>query len=112
MTGQGMKAFFTAVEEAREEYETWVIFSVSIYPYCVPSIPWAGKKLNEREYRPEIDRLAAERKERVEKDKKEQMERLMRDMSMDGGKVEGRNRSEQGKGNPFGPHARNERHDR
>ncbi|KAE8538963.1 hypothetical protein D1P53_005332 [Cryptococcus gattii VGV] len=80
MTGEGMKAFFSAVEEARKEYET--------------------------DYKPELDRLAAERAAQTEADKKAQLERLMRDMS-----VSDSSRSGPG-GNPFGPHARNDREDR
>ncbi|OWZ47932.1 XPA-binding protein 1 [Cryptococcus neoformans c45] len=80
MTGEGMKAFFSAVEEARKEYET--------------------------DYKPELDRLAAERAAQTEADKKAQLERLMRDMS-----VSDTSRSGPG-GNPFGPHARNDREDR
>lgn len=36
MTGQGMKAFFDAVEEARQEYETYVVLSRLLA--CVPWI--------------------------------------------------------------------------
>ncbi|KAK4686963.1 GPN-loop GTPase, partial [Tremellales sp. Uapishka_1] len=80
MTGEGMKNFFGAVEEARKEYEA--------------------------DYRPELERLAKERKDKTEADKKSQLERLMKDMDVSGSSQPPRG------GNPFGPHARNEREDR
>ncbi|WVQ93694.1 hypothetical protein IAU59_000770 [Kwoniella sp. CBS 9459] len=93
MTGEGMRAFFDAVEEARKEYET--------------------------DYRPELDRLAAEKAAQTEADKKAQLERLMRDMNMSeggsgsGGSSNSRHRGGGGRGdNPFGPYPRNEREDR
>ncbi|OCF45110.1 XPA-binding protein 1 [Kwoniella heveanensis CBS 569] len=91
MTGEGMRAFFDAVEEARREYET--------------------------DYRPELERLAAEKAAQTEADKKAQLERLMRDMNMsEGGSGAGGPSRRRGGGaggdNPFGPHPRNEREDR
>lgn len=97
MTGQGMRAFFEAVNEAKEEWET--------------------------DYKPSLDARAAERAERAEKDKQEQMARLMRDMNMKGESSEpglGRGKGSatapgEGPGkatNPFGPHFRNDREDR
>lgn len=52
------------------------------------------------DYKPELNRLAAERAAKQEADKKAQLERLMKDMKMSG------------EGNPFGPHGVNERQDR
>ncbi|WWC85970.1 uncharacterized protein L201_000840 [Kwoniella dendrophila CBS 6074] len=90
MTGEGMKSFFDAVEEARKEYET--------------------------DYKPELDRLAAERAAKTEADKKAQLERLMKDMSMSEGASGPSNRRRGGAGkggdNPFGPYPMNEREDR
>ncbi|GFZ42356.1 Hydrolase acting on GTP to facilitate cellular and subcellular movement [Saitozyma sp. JCM 24511] len=101
MTGEGMREFFAAVEKARGEYET--------------------------EYKPELERLAADRKDRAEGDKKASLERLMLDMNVDAGssarRPAGPGRGARGTGtrgggdgageaNPFGPHARNEREDR
>lgn len=80
-----------------------------------------------REYKPELERLAADRKDRAEGDKKASLERLMRDMNVDAGssarRPAGPGRGARGTGtrgggdgaggaNPFGPHARNEREDR
>ncbi|ORY24466.1 hypothetical protein BCR39DRAFT_546718 [Naematelia encephala] len=79
MTGQGMKAFFEAVEAAKKEYET--------------------------DYRPEITRLAEERRARTEANKKSQLDRLMRDMNVDDAAP-----SRTGRGsNPFGPYPRADR---
>ncbi|EIW68943.1 hypothetical protein TREMEDRAFT_62656 [Tremella mesenterica DSM 1558] len=75
MTGEGMRAFFSAIEEARKEYEL--------------------------DYKPELDRLTAERAQQTEADKKDNLARLMKDMTVT-----------PGQNNPFGPHARNEREDR
>ncbi|WWD16326.1 hypothetical protein CI109_100752 [Kwoniella shandongensis] len=89
MTGEGMKAFFDAVEEGRKEYEA--------------------------DYRPELDRLAAERAAQTEADKKAQLERLMRDMNVsDSATATGSRPSAGGRrgDNPFGPHPINEREDR
>ncbi|KAK8861751.1 hypothetical protein IAR55_002574 [Kwoniella newhampshirensis] len=89
MTGEGMKAFFDAVEEGRKEYEA--------------------------DYKPELDRLAAERAAQTEADKKAQLERLMRDMNVSdtaGGGPSGSAAGRRGGGNPFGPHPINEREDR
>ncbi|ORX35348.1 aerobic respiration-related protein [Kockovaella imperatae] len=79
MTGEGMKDFFSAVEEAKKEYET--------------------------DYKPELARLAEERKAKAEEEKKNQLEKVMRDMTMSEGAASRRK-------NPFGPHPRNEREDR
>ncbi|KAI9632834.1 aerobic respiration-related protein [Dioszegia hungarica] len=98
MTGQGMREFFAAVEESRKEWET--------------------------DYKPELDRLAAERESKAADEKKKHLERLMKDMNMSdapgaGAGAAARSRGgqmgEKGKGrgdNPFGPYARNEREDR
>ncbi|WVR03637.1 hypothetical protein IAU60_000631 [Kwoniella sp. DSM 27419] len=88
MTGEGMRGFFDAVEEARKEYEA--------------------------DYRPELDRLAAERAAQTEADKKAQLERLMKDMNMSesGGPSRPRRAGPGGGDNPFGPYPRNEREDR
>ncbi|WVQ83917.1 hypothetical protein IAT38_006061 [Cryptococcus sp. DSM 104549] len=83
MTGEGMRSFFDAVEEARKEYDA--------------------------DYKPELDRLAAERAAQTEADKKSQLERLMRDMNVSSSSSSSRPRG--GDGNPFGPHARNDRED-
>ncbi|GMK59794.1 hypothetical protein CspeluHIS016_0900110 [Cutaneotrichosporon spelunceum] len=77
MTGEGMKDFFNAVEECRQEYL--------------------------KDYRPELERLKAEKEEKAEAAKAAHMERLMRDMGIDSEAAR--------KANPFGPHARNDRED-
>ncbi|WVN88883.1 uncharacterized protein L203_104098 [Cryptococcus depauperatus CBS 7841] len=82
MTGEGMRAFFNAVEEARQEYET--------------------------EYKPELDRVASERAAQSESDKKDQLERLMHDMKLSAST----NPDSRSSKNPFGPFPRDEREDR
>ncbi|WVQ76664.1 hypothetical protein IAR50_006338 [Cryptococcus sp. DSM 104548] len=77
MTGEGMRDFFNAVEEARQEYET--------------------------DYKPELDRLAAERAAQSEAEKKIQLERLMKDMNVSD--------KPSSSSNPFGPFPRNDRED-
>ncbi|BEI79770.1 hypothetical protein CcaverHIS002_0102990 [Cutaneotrichosporon cavernicola] len=77
MTGAGMKEFFNAVEECRQEYL--------------------------KDYRPELERLKAEKEEKASAAKAAHMERMMRDMGMDQAAAR--------KANPFGPHARNDRED-
>ena len=57
------------------------------------------------EYKPELARLAEQRKAKAESDKKAQLERLMRDMEVS---ESGPSRRE---GNPFGPHPRSDRED-
>ena len=94
MTGQGMRAFFSAVEECRQEYER------SAFSF---QRPWGEQKLTSREYKPELERLAAERATKSEADKKDNLSRLLKDMNVGKGG---------GSGNPFGPHPRNEREDR
>ena len=98
MTGQGMKAFFEAVEAARQEYET-----------CVPHlilhtlISVCSTADVRSEYKPTLDRLTAERAAKSTEAKQSHLARMMNDMSV----------SPAGAGsNPFGPHARNEREDR
>ncbi|WVW81982.1 hypothetical protein I302_103986 [Kwoniella bestiolae CBS 10118] len=89
MTGEGMRGFFEAVEEARQEYE--------------------------RDYKPELDRLASERAAKTEADKKAQLERLMKDMNVSDQSAGGSSRRRGGGGggdNPFGPYPMNEREDR
>lgn len=61
---------------------------------CVRDSLWG------REYKPELERLAAERKSKNDEEKKTHLEKLMNDMNM------------KDKSNPFGPHAMNEREDR
>ncbi|GAA6060378.1 hypothetical protein JCM10212_004631 [Sporobolomyces blumeae] len=56
MTGEGMDDLFDAVDEARREYET--------------------------EYKPELDKVVAERERKKETEKSESMSRLMKDMSL------------------------------
>ncbi|KAK6905402.1 XPA-binding protein 1 [Kwoniella mangroviensis CBS 10435] len=87
MTGEGMRGFFDAVEEARKEYES--------------------------DYKPELDRLASERAAKTEADKKAQLERLMKDMNVsDSSAGSSRRRGGAGGDNPFGPYPVNEREDR
>ncbi|EPQ31786.1 uncharacterized protein PFL1_01118 [Pseudozyma flocculosa PF-1] len=57
LTGDGLPSFFEAVNEARQEYIT--------------------------DYRPDLERLAAQRKEKREGEKRRQLEKLMRDMQVD-----------------------------
>lgn len=63
LTGSGFDDFLTSVQEARAEYL--------------------------EDYRPELLRLQKSREEKREQNKKEQLERLIRDMSV-GGKGEGK----------------------
>ncbi|KPV78653.1 uncharacterized protein RHOBADRAFT_33384 [Rhodotorula graminis WP1] len=56
MTGEGMDELFDAVQEARQEYE--------------------------REYKPELEKLYAEREKKKEADKAESISRMMRDMKV------------------------------
>jgi GTPase SAR1 family protein len=77
MTGAGMKDFFNAVEECRQEYL--------------------------KDYRPELERLKADKEEKAEAAKAAHLERMMRDMGMDQAAAR--------KANPFGPHPRNDRED-
>lgn len=71
----------------------------------------------DRDYKPELDRLAGERKAKTEAEKKAQLDRLMKDMSVeDRGSTSAASSSRSGRrrggnDNPFGPHARNERED-
>jgi hypothetical protein len=69
------------------------------------------------EYKPELERLAAEKQDKQEADKKASLERLMRDMKVSAAGAGGApaSKGERGDvvgGNPFRPHARNERQDR
>ena len=60
------------------------------------------------EYKPELARLAEERKVKAEAEKQEQLTKVMKDMNVSGStRSQARNPR-----NPFGPHARNEREDR
>ncbi|KAI5476865.1 protein of Ras GTPase family [Pseudohyphozyma bogoriensis] len=65
MTGEGMEDFFEAVKGAREEYAT--------------------------EYKPTVDKRAAQRKEEEENRKKDSVERLMKDMTVSGAPAKGSN---------------------
>lgn len=56
------------------------------------------------DYKPELDRLAEERKNKSEADKKAQIDRLMKDMSMS-------DKPDRKGDNPFGPHPMHERVD-
>jgi hypothetical protein len=56
------------------------------------------------DYKPELDRLAEERKNKSEADKKAQIDRLMKDMSMS-------DKPDRKGENPFGPHPMHERVD-
>ncbi|KAN0061630.1 hypothetical protein ACQY0O_006478 [Thecaphora frezii] len=58
LTGEGMSDFLSAVQEARQEYLD--------------------------DYRPDLERLAAQRKAKREAEKRKQLERLMRDMNVGG----------------------------
>ncbi|KAM0756502.1 hypothetical protein T439DRAFT_308988 [Meredithblackwellia eburnea MCA 4105] len=58
MTGDGMEDFFHAVDEARKEYET--------------------------DYKPELDKIVADRKRETDAKKADSMARLMRDMKVSG----------------------------
>jgi hypothetical protein len=60
------------------------------------------RQANVSDYKPELERLAKEREEKAEADKKSNLERAMRDMNVSGSKSK----------NPFGPHPRNDRQDR
>ena len=57
------------------------------------------------DYKPELARLAEERKAKAEADKKAQLDRLMRDMEVSDS---GPSRTSR---NPFGPHPRSDRDD-
>ena len=72
MTGQGIKSFFDAVEEARQEYEACV--PVFHFPKSAPFRCDHDLTLS-RDYKPELDRRAEERKERTDADKKAQLHR-------------------------------------
>lgn len=56
------------------------------------------------DYKPELDRLAKEKQDKVEADKRSNLERAMRDMNVSD--LPARQR------NPFGPFPRNDREDR
>lgn len=56
-----------------------------------------------RDYRPELERLKADKEKKAEEAKAAHLERMMRDMGVDGAKIKS--------SNPFGPHARNDRED-
>lgn len=60
--------------------------------------------LTTSDYKPELDRLAEERKNKSEADKKAQLDRLMKDMSMS-------DKPDAKAENPFGPHPMHERVD-
>ncbi|KAL7423638.1 hypothetical protein Q5752_001219 [Cryptotrichosporon argae] len=79
MTGQGMAEFFDAVEDARKEYEA--------------------------DYRPELQRLAAEKAAKADAEKQSSLDRLMKDMSVSQGGASAGAGVGVGGGNPFGPHA-------
>lgn len=68
-------------------------------------------KLNS-EYKPELEKRAEERKTRIEGDKKNQLDRLMRDMDVSDKTGSGSSQAQRSSRNPFGPRARNEREDR
>jgi len=57
------------------------------------------------DYKPELQRLAKEREEKVEADKKSNLDRAMKDLNVE-------DRSSSKSGNPFGPYPRNDRQDR
>ncbi|CAM0140759.1 hypothetical protein VKS41_008029 [Umbelopsis sp. WA50703] len=59
VTGEGMEEFFTAVDEATEEYE--------------------------KEYKPEIERLIREKQEKEEQHRQQQLSKLMSDMKVSKG---------------------------
>ncbi|KAJ9103217.1 hypothetical protein QFC21_002640 [Naganishia friedmannii] len=84
MTGAGMKEFFNAVEEARQEYMT--------------------------DYKPELDKIAKEKADKKDADKQGQLEKLMKDMQVPSGGSSRGAGTEPG-ANPFGPHGRNDRDD-
>ncbi|KND02803.1 GTPase NPA3 [Spizellomyces punctatus DAOM BR117] len=60
VTGAGMDELFTAFDEARKEYET--------------------------EYRPEIERILREKQERQQKQRDENLDKLMHDLSLEKGR--------------------------
>ncbi len=64
------------------------------------------------DYKPELQRLAKERDDKAEADKKSNLERAMRDMNV-GDRSGPSGSSRKGRGdNPFGPYPMNERQDR
>ena len=71
MTGAGMDDFFAAIDEARQEYET-----------CVRRT--TGLADRRSEYKPELERLTAERAKQREASKQEQLARLVKDMNVTG----------------------------
>ena len=70
MTGDGIDDFLNAVDEAREEYERCA-------PNSCPANPSS-------EYRPELERIIAERDAKKELSKQEQLSRLVSDMQVSG----------------------------
>lgn len=91
MTGQGMKEFFAAVDDAHKEYNT--------------------------DYKPELERVRAEREAKAEAAKDANLERMLRDMGMSGGGKSASSAPTTSAGedptatNPFGPFPRNDRED-
>jgi len=67
--------------------------------------PQLENKLTRSDYKPELQRLAKEREQKVEADKKSNLERAMKDLNVE-------DRSSSKSGNPFGPYPRNDRQDR
>lgn len=75
MTGDGIKEFFEAVEESRETYTSYVLFSLSLLSSSYLHVY--------SEYLPELERARAARDKSLQDAKEDSMNRLMKDLAVD-----------------------------
>lgn len=75
-----MKAFFDAVEESRDTYEKWVLFSI---------LPSFGERPMSREYLVELSRARAAREKSLQDVKEASLSRFMSDLAVDRAKNPG-----------------------
>ncbi|KAF8752799.1 Conserved hypothetical ATP binding protein [Rhizoctonia solani] len=93
-TGAGVKDFFKAVDEAREEYEKYVEadYQSVIFRDSPPLL---------RNYKPELEKLKKERDDKLAATKQDSVDRLMKDLAVDKERAQSSNPHWTGRENPY-----------